>query len=426
MAIVKITGIKDKPKATIKYIENPLKTNEGELVSGINTLTNIDYANRKMESIRNRYFNNNKIKAFHLIHSFSNKENINAETVHKITEEFIKRAFPSDTIAVLSTHTNTNTLHTHCLINNTTLNGTHIRIDKERLEELRNLSNEICKEYGLQHSVINTKNGRAKVRYSNYYEYQNFKYNKSWKQSIREDIDNLIPKVMNLDQLYSSLMDMGYEIKFNGKYPSIRPKDKERFVRFKTLGYMYTEEMLKDRIIGLDKYEIPLNGITKVYKGNKYLDKEIYYYAYRRGSIGCIISLTAKIIAETLNLNQNNKRYAKSNWKAEKQLELLENALITIKEKNYDSLEDINKDYNKAMNEIDKIEQWQSKYDKAIQKNKALAEKLNNEYQKVKAKEEQTEEEQSRLEEILKAFDYCKNKKYKELYTEVDNKEVER
>ena len=152
-----------------------------------------------------------------------------------------------------------------------------------------------------------------------------------------EDIDNLIPKVSNVDQIYSSLIDMGYEIKFNGKYPSIRPKDKERFVRFKTLGYMYTEEMLKDRISGIDKYEIPLNGITKVYKGNKYLDKEIYYYAYRKGSIGCIIQLTAKIIAETLNLNQNNKRYAKSNWKAEKQLELLENALITIKEKNYDS-----------------------------------------------------------------------------------------
>lgn len=425
MAIVKITGIKDKPKATIKYIENPLKTNGGELVSGINTLTNIDYANRKMESVRNRYFNNNKIKAFHLIHSFSNKENINAETVHKITEEFIKRAFPSDTIAVLATHNNTNTLHTHCLINNTTLNGTHIRIDKERLEELRNLSNEICKEYGLQHSVINTKNGRAKVRYSNYYEYQNFKYNKSWKQSIREDIDSLIPKVSNVDQLYSSLMDMGYEIKFNGKYPSIRPKDKERFVRFKTLGYMYTEEMLKDRISGIDKYEIPLNGITKVYKGNKYLDKEIYYYAYRRGSIGCIIQLTAKIIAESLNLNNNNRKCNKRNYKAEKQLQLLENALITIKEKNYDSLEDINKDYNSLIMELDKMERWKDKYEKAFSKNKELAKKLNAEYEKVKAMEQQSKEDKNRIEDILKAFEFCKNKKYKELFNG-DNKEVER
>ena len=45
-------------------------------------------------------------------------------------------------------------------------------------------------------------------------------------------------------------------------------------------------------------------------------------------------------------------------------------------------------------------------------------------YEKVKAKEKQTKEDKNRIEEVIKAFDYCRNKKYKELYKE--DKELER
>ena len=117
-----------------------------------------------------------------------------------------------------------------------------------------------------------------------------------------------MPKVKSLDDLFFSLQAQGYELKLNGKYAALKPKDKERFVRFKTLGYMYNPDMLKDRIIGIDKYDIPLKHAKTPYKGNKYLDKEIYYYTFRKGSIGCIIQLASRIVAESLKLNQNNKK----------------------------------------------------------------------------------------------------------------------
>ena len=95
-----------------------------------------------------------------------------------------------------------------------------------------------------------------------------------------------------------------------------------------------------------------------------------------------------------------------------------------MKEKQYDNLEDINKDYNKTLQELDKIEQWQNKYDKAISLNKDLAEKLNEQYEKVKAKQQQMENDKEKIEEVIKSFKYCKEKKYKDLYKE--SKELER
>ena len=55
MALVKIIAIKSTPKNTIKYIENTEKTLNGDLVTGINTLSNPDIAAVKMQRYRERY-----------------------------------------------------------------------------------------------------------------------------------------------------------------------------------------------------------------------------------------------------------------------------------------------------------------------------------------------------------------------------------
>lgn len=424
MGLIKVKGIKTTPKASIKYIMNE-KKNMGYLVSANNTIADVDYATKKMELTRERFGkNDNKNKCFHVIHSFSNKDKIDPELAHEISLEWSKKVFSKSDIYIASTHTDKDHLHTHFIVNNVGVDGSTPCLDFSWHKMAREVSNELCKEYGLVNSVIETQRGKAKVRYSNWYEYDNFKANKSWKQTIREDIDNLIPKIKNLDDLFSSLQAQGYELKLDGKYAALKPKDKERFIRFKTLGYMYDTDILKDRIIGLDKYDIPLKHATRSYKGNKYLDKEIYYYTFRKGSIGCILQLTAKIIAESLNIHDNNKKYASNNWKAKKELDILSSALNTIKDKNYDNLENINKDYNKTLQELDKIEQWQGKYEKAISLNKDLAEKLNEQYEKVKAKQQQTENDKEKIEEVIRSFKYCKEKKYKELYKE--DKEFER
>mgnify|MGYP004503584647 CR=1 FL=1 len=427
MGLVKLKGVKTTTKASIKYICNTFKNLDGYLISGHNTIADVDYTANKMESLRVKYGKyRNKNQCFHIIHSFSNKDKIDPELAHEISMKWAEKVFNKSDVYISSTHINEKHIHTHFIVNNVGIDGSTPCMDFAWHRMARNISNELCKEYGLINSIINTERGRGRTPSKSWYEYKNFQANRSWKQFIRDDIDNLIPKVKNLDNLYFELRNKGYELKLDGKYAALKPNDKDRFTRFKTLGYMYEPDMLKDRIIGLDKYDIPLNSSTKRYKSNKYLDKEIYYYTFRKGSIGCILQLTAKIISESLNLNENNKKYASNNWKAKKELNILESALDTIKNKNYDNLEDINKDYNKTLQELNKIEQWQNKYNKAISLNKDLADKLNEQYEKVKTKQQQLENDKEKTEEVIKSFKYCKEKKYKDLYKENNSKELEK
>ena len=121
MALVKVIGIKATPKATIKYIENKEKTMQEELITGINTIPDPGVASNKMKMYRDRYQIKNKVECFHIVHSFSNKEKLDPEKAHEISLSFIKKAFPESIISVAATHTNTDTLHTHFLINNITI-----------------------------------------------------------------------------------------------------------------------------------------------------------------------------------------------------------------------------------------------------------------------------------------------------------------
>ena len=265
MALVKVIGISGKPRATLKYEMDKNKTNN-ELTTGINTLANIEIAYNKMKAYQERYKVNNKVKGFHVIHSFSNKENISPEKAHEISLEWFKKVFPDNTIAVASTHTNTKTLHTHFYINNVGLNGERIRIDKSWINKAKEISNQICKDQGLKYSFIKDK---KVIPNKSWYEYQQEKIGQSWKAKIREDIDKLIPLSKDINDLYNRLQDQGYELKLDRKYVAVKPKDKDRFVRLKTLGYNYTPEQLDNRIKGLDKFNLPERGYYASGSSNK-------------------------------------------------------------------------------------------------------------------------------------------------------------
>ena len=110
-----------------------------------------------MKYYRDRYQVNNKVKTFHIVHSFSNKEELTPEQAHEISLEWFKKMFPNTAIAIAATHTDTNTLHTHFLVNNVTLDGIKIRTDKEWIKRSIEISNEICKAHGLKYSIIENK-----------------------------------------------------------------------------------------------------------------------------------------------------------------------------------------------------------------------------------------------------------------------------
>lgn len=111
--------------------------------------------------------------------------------------------------------------------------------------ELRQLSDEICKENGL--SVIPPSQNKG----MGYKEYTEAKRGTSWKQKLKQTIDRLVITAKDYDDFLRLMQEAGYEIKI-GKYISFRAEGQERFTRSKTIGENYTEERIKERIRLID------------------------------------------------------------------------------------------------------------------------------------------------------------------------------
>lgn len=80
------------------------------------------------------------------------------------------------------------------------------------------------------------------------YENDQFKKGTSWKSRLQFDIDRAIKQSNDWDDFIKRMAALNYEIKY-GKHIAFKHKDKERFIRVKTIGEDYTEDRLKERIV---------------------------------------------------------------------------------------------------------------------------------------------------------------------------------
>ena len=248
MAMVKICGVKTTPEKTVRYVANPEKTMDRYLIDGINCTRNEDTVIAKMKCYRKWYQSDRTHKnlSFHVIHAFSSKENISAEKAHEISMEWFRNNFPSDVLAIAATHNNTDSLHTHFVVNNISLNGKGLSFDKTWQRRAIENSNELCKRYNLIHSITDIdKPSELKM---NWWEYQQANKGNSWKESLRKLIDKLIKIVKSIKELFSQLRNKGYEVNETEKGATIKPKDVERTINIKTLGRFYTVDKLEERI----------------------------------------------------------------------------------------------------------------------------------------------------------------------------------
>lgn len=107
-----------------------------------------------------------------------------------------------------------------------------------------------------------------------YNEWENKKRGTSWKEKIRIAIDGLLGTVKNFNDLICELEEQGFAVK-RGKYISVKSPEQKRFVRLKTLGNFYSEDILCERIqIALDEKDNSSKG--KVNDFNRIFYERIY------------------------------------------------------------------------------------------------------------------------------------------------------
>ncbi len=245
MAITKIHSIESTLNLAIAYIVKPNKTEEQKYVEGYACTVRVAAEEMLKTQTANGYKGKNL--AFHLIQSFSPGE-ATPEQAHELGVKLAQKLLGGQYEYVLSTHVDKEHIHNHIIINavnfetGKSFSTEHDRKNNPAWQNIRNISDELCREYGL--SVIsNPERGKGKSRY----EWEQERAGNSWKAKLKISIDECIKYASSFDDFLERMKALDYEIK-HGKHIAFRAKGQERFTRAKTLGYYYTEEQIRYRI----------------------------------------------------------------------------------------------------------------------------------------------------------------------------------
>ena len=234
------------------YIQNPDKTEQGELVSSYqcSPLT-VDeefmLTKRLYEQTTGRRQKSDVI-AYQVRQSFRPGE-VTPEEANRIGYEFAERFLKGKHAFIVATHTDRAHIHNHIIYNSTALDGTRkFRDFFFSALAVQRLSDLICLEHQL--SVIQKKPYRERQKRILY----------PPKESNRDKLCAVIDNILLHDRpkdfaaFLDSLEQQGYEVK-RGKHPSVKGKGQRRFIRFRTLGAGYTEEEIRAVLDGKAEHQ---------------------------------------------------------------------------------------------------------------------------------------------------------------------------
>lgn len=253
MAISKILNMKDcgghfhgkHLKRSLDYVMNPEKTQDGRLVGAINC--QVDSAFEQMKATKRKFGKVDKRQGYHIILSFKEDE-VNPDTAFEITRRFVEEYLGKSYEAVYVVHDNTAHVHSHIVFNSVSfVDGKKYRYEKgDWAKYIQPITNKLCQEYGL--SIIDVDDGSKEKEHESYKDWSEYREGSFvWADMIKRDLDSCILQAGNYEQFLELLSDKGYEVK-QGKYLAVKPQGMTRFRRCKTLGDMYSDEAIWERI----------------------------------------------------------------------------------------------------------------------------------------------------------------------------------
>lgn len=239
----------------LDYSHNPLKTNDGEFVTGYECdprtaweefmLTKREYEQKTGRQQKG------DVLAYQIRQSFKPGE-ITPEEANRLGYELAMRFTKGKHAFTVSTHTDKAHIHNHIYFNSTTLDGSR-KFKNFWLSgiALQRVSDLICLENGL--SVIEKKSYRERKKRTEYPKKETFR------DGICAAINvALAEKPTDFEELLKLLEHAGYECK-RGKNVAVRGKGQKRFIRFRSLGEGYS----KEEIIAVISGNIPHKSKSK-------------------------------------------------------------------------------------------------------------------------------------------------------------------
>lgn len=201
-----------------------------------------DYAKSQFKATREMWGKTDGIEAHHVIQSFKPDE-IDPQKANEIGLELAKKIAPGFEVAVY-THADTDHIHNHLVINsvNPETGKKYHAHGKDELFKIRAASDQLC----LEHELSIVKEHTSPVRYTLAEKALLEKGEISWKEEVRQAINQSKSEVASFPELEKSLKDnFDIEMKLRGNTISFKHPDEKRFIRGKSLGFDYEKEGLE-------------------------------------------------------------------------------------------------------------------------------------------------------------------------------------
>lgn len=243
MPLLKCSASKARPKNGIRYITDPKKA---AIVSVKNLFEDENYA-KQFEETGARFGKGEKYderKYYHFKLSCARKDNVTPEKAHAYVEE-IAEAFFKNYECVIATHTDTQTVHSHIIVNAVDpITGKKLQFSKQDYAKMKDEVNAIGRKYGFTETEFRKrgKNSRTAAEKKIILE-----GGTSWKEELREVIAEAVKKTKSPEE-FKDYLNKCYSVKItrDGKDYSYLHPNKQKPIRGERLGTNYTKsEVIK-------------------------------------------------------------------------------------------------------------------------------------------------------------------------------------
>lgn len=239
MPLLKCSAGKARPKNAITYITKPEKA---AFVSVRNLFEDEDYTKQfeQTAAMYGKGKNYDERKYYHFKLSCARKDNVSPEQAHKYAEEVAEKLF-KDYECVIATHTDTQTVHSHIIVNAVNpLTGKKLQFSPKEYVAMKDEVNRIGKKYGYIETEFRKrgKNSRTAAERKII-----LNGGVSWKEELREVIHEAVAKTKTADQFKECLFKC-YDVKItrDGKDFSYLHPQKQKPIRGERLGTNYSKK----------------------------------------------------------------------------------------------------------------------------------------------------------------------------------------
>ena len=202
----------------LAYVSRKEKTvsEDKRFVTGVNCSPETALA--EMNATKNLYHKHDGRLYYHLVQSFPSGYEIEPELAHKIAVEFAEKTFGKYE-CVVATHIDREHIHSHLVVNSVSFDdGKKYHSNKESIEQLMKISDEICQRYGVH--VLDAPKKKINKDFLSDSEYRSAKRGESFKWELMNVINQVMKQAKSKKQFCYMMKQQGYSVRWedNRKY----------------------------------------------------------------------------------------------------------------------------------------------------------------------------------------------------------------